>query len=83
MSTGTQKNNDLTYSPKNIRERITELRRKKKMTIYALGLNSGLNNTIILRIENGEREPKIGTLLKIIDGLEISPSEFFTPFAKY
>ncbi|GBR76044.1 putative XRE family transcriptional regulators [Candidatus Termititenax persephonae] len=79
----TARYDDLKYTPLDIGARITQLRKQKNMSMYALALNSGLDDTIILRSENGEREPKIGTLLKIIDGLEISTADFFKVFTKY
>lgn len=48
--------------------------------MYKLSLNSGISNSVLLRVEKGEREPKVNTLLKIIDGLDISPAEFFKDF---
>jgi len=79
----TDRYDGIEYTPADISARITQIRKQKNMSMYALAMNSGLDDTIILRSENGEREPKIGTLLKIIDGLEISPSEFFKIFVKY
>ena len=79
----TDRYDDLEYTPLDIGARITQLRKQKNMSMYALAMSSGLDDTIILRSENGEREPKIGTLLKIIDGLEISVADFFQVFNKY
>jgi transcriptional regulator with XRE-family HTH domain len=71
------------YTARNIAARITKLRLKQRKSICQLALDAGLNDTVILRVENGERVPKIDTLLKIIDGLEISPARFFQAFDKY
>lgn len=73
----------LKYTNKDVITRIRKLRKSKKMSMYMLALNSGLNNTVIQRMENGEREPKVNTLFKIIDGLEISVADFFKVFTKY
>jgi transcriptional regulator with XRE-family HTH domain len=73
----------LKYTNKDVISRIRKLRKNKKMSMYLLALNSGLNNTVIQRVEKGEREPKITTLFKIIDGLEISVADFFKVFTKY
>jgi transcriptional regulator with XRE-family HTH domain len=73
---------DLKYTPKDIGLRIAQLRKKKNLSMYALAMNSGLDDTIILRSENNKREPTIGTMLKIIDGLGISPAEFFKIFTE-
>jgi transcriptional regulator with XRE-family HTH domain len=73
----------LKYTNKDVISRIRKLRKNKRMSMYMLALNSGLNNTVIQRVEKGEREPKITTLFKIIDGLEISVADFFKVFTKY
>ncbi len=73
-------NAELKYSNVENGKRITKLRKAKGLSMYALSLNSGISNSVLMRIEKGEREPKINTLLKIIDGLEISPADFFAPF---
>lgn len=77
MSTG---NDDLKYTNIDIGKKITKLRKAKGFSMYKLSLNSGISNSVLMRIEKGEREPKINTLLKIIEGLEISPAEFFKDF---
>jgi hypothetical protein len=33
-----------------------------------------------MRIEKGEREPRLNTVFKIIDGLNMRPAEFFMAF---
>lgn len=77
MSTG---NDDLKYTNIDIGKKITKLRKARGFSMYKLSLNSGISNSVLMRIEKGEREPKINTLLKIIEGLEISPAEFFKGF---
>ncbi|MFA5880325.1 MAG: helix-turn-helix transcriptional regulator [Candidatus Margulisiibacteriota bacterium] len=71
-------NIDLTIQQ--IRERIKNLRIEKKFSGYALGLSSDISSSVIARIEKGKREPRLSTLLKIIEGLEITPAEFFKIF---
>jgi transcriptional regulator with XRE-family HTH domain len=71
------------YTARDIAARITRLRLKQRKSICQLALDAGLNDTVILRVENGERVPKIDTLLKIIDGLETSPAGFFKIFGEY
>ncbi|MDR1453517.1 MAG: helix-turn-helix domain-containing protein [Candidatus Margulisbacteria bacterium] len=77
------KSGSLKYSNQDVITRIRKIRKSKKLSMYMLALNSGLNNTVIQRVERGEREPKINTLFKIIDGLEMSPAEFFKSFREY
>ena len=72
--------NYLRYSNKDIGKRITKLRKAKGFSMYKLSLNSGISNSVLMRVEKGKREPKINTLLKIIDGLDMSPAEFFRHF---
>lgn len=71
---------DLKYSHKEIGKAVTKFRLEKKWSSYKLALNSGIYNSVLIRIEKGEREAKINTLLKIIEGLEITPAEFFKSF---
>ena len=73
-------NDDLIYSNRDIGKQIAKLRRNKGWSMYKLSLNSGISNSVLMRVEKGEREPKINTLLRIIDGLELSPAEFFKKF---
>ena len=72
--------NELKYTNTELGKHITSLRKSKKYSMYKLSLNSGISNSVLMRIEKGQREPRINTLLKIIDGLEITPAEFFKRF---
>ena len=74
--------NYLPYTSNEIAKHITRLRKKRGWSSYKLSLASGVSNSVLIRIEKGEREPKLNTLLKIIDGLEISIAEFFEVFTK-
>ena len=74
-------NIELKYSNLEIGKHITKLRKAKGLSMYRLSLNSGICNSVLMRIEKGEREPKLNTLLKITDGLEMSPAKFFKDFA--
>ncbi len=74
-------NEELKYSNINIGKHISKIRIAKNWSMYRLSLNSGISNSVLMRIEKGEREPKINTLLKIIDGLELSPAKFFASFS--
>lgn len=71
---------ELKYTNIEIGKRITRIRKSKGLSMYKLSLNSGISNSVLMRIEKGEREPKINTLLKIINGLEMSPADFFAVF---
>jgi transcriptional regulator with XRE-family HTH domain len=71
---------ELKYTNIEIGKRITQLRKSKRLSMYKLSLNSGISNSVLMRIEKGEREPKVNTLLKIVNGLEMSPADFFANF---
>ncbi len=72
--------NELNWSNIHIGTHITALRKKRKWSSYRLSLESGISNSVLTRVEKGEREPKVNTLLKIIEGLGLSPAEFFGEF---
>jgi len=59
---------------------IKKLRTTKKLSGYSLGIMSEVSSSVIARIEKGQREPRLSTLLKIIEGLEMTPAEFFNNF---
>jgi len=70
-------NDDLLYTNKDIGILIARIRKNKGWSMYKLALNSGISNSVLMRVEKGEREPKINTLLRIIDGLDMAPADFF------
>ena len=65
------------YTYQDIAQLITKIRKEKKLTIYKLALKSCVDKSVIRRIEIGEREAYCSTLLKIIDGLDMTPAQFF------
>ncbi|MFC1495975.1 helix-turn-helix domain-containing protein [Candidatus Margulisiibacteriota bacterium] len=73
-------NEALKYSNIDLGKHITKLRKTIGYSMYRLSLESGISNSVLMRIEKGEREPKINTLLKVIAGLNITPSKFFEKF---
>jgi len=76
-------NDDLIYTNKDIGKYISKLRKTKGLSMYKLSLNSGISNSVLMRVEKGHREPKINTLLRIIDGLGLSPADFFKYFRNH
>lgn len=70
-------NEDLKYDSVSIGKLIRKIRKSKGMSMYRLSLESGISNSVLMRIEKGEREPKTNTLLKIVEGLGLTPSKFF------
>lgn len=60
-------------------ERIYELCRERNITPNALSYLSGVSQSTVKSILNGEsKNPGIVTLKKLCDGLDISITEFFT-----
>jgi len=57
--------------------RICHLRRQKRVTQAELAGQSGIPQPNLSRIERGEQDPTVSTLLRICSSLEISPAEFF------
>jgi len=76
-------NDDLIYTNIDIGKHIAKLRKAKNLSMYKLAINSGISNSVLMRVEKGHREPKINTLLRIIDGLGLSPTDFFKPFRNH
>lgn len=60
-----------------IGERIRQLRKAKKLTQEELAEKAGVNASYMGTVERGERNISIETLEKIIQGLDVSPAEFF------
>ena len=73
-------NDELKWTSAEIGLHIRELREKRGISMYQLALDSGISNSVLMRIEKGEREARVNTVLKIIEGLGITPAEFFREF---
>lgn len=52
-------------------------RREKGLTQAGLARRSGVPQPNLSRIERGEQDPTVSTLLRICSSLEISPADFF------
>ena len=61
----------------NISEKIKQLRKNKKMSQKELAQKTGLSIGSIQGYEQGRYNPKLETVLKIADALEISPNVFY------
>ncbi len=61
-----------------IGEKIKILRQKKRLTQKQLGDLCGMADSAIRRYENGRAKPKIETLQKIADALDIKISELIS-----
>ena len=81
--TAFKKEFDLRYDAVDVGRYITVLRKKQNLSVCQLALRSGIKDPVLLRVEKGEREPRLNTLLKIIRGLEMSVAEFFRIYTEY
>lgn len=55
---------------------LKEVRKEKNLTQEKLAEKCGFHTTIIGRLETAQREPKISTIFKIADSLEIPVDVF-------
>ena len=56
-------------------KRIKELRAEKGVSQDDLSRATDVHPTAIGRLERGAREPRLTTILRIADGLDVSPGE--------
>lgn len=61
-----------------IANQIRIYRIQRKMTLASLSERSGIDDTYLGRVERGEINITLNTLEKIIDGLSMTLSEFFS-----
>ena len=57
--------------------RIKELRTEKNLTQEGIAWKSEVDRTFMNHVENGKRNISVDSLDKILQGLEISPKDFF------
>lgn len=56
-------------------QRLRELRYEQGLSQDDLWQTSGIHTTAISRLERGEREPRLSTILRLADGLAAEPGE--------
>lgn len=61
----------------NLGPRLKELRQRASLSQRALAKTVGVSNGTISVIENGDQDPTVGLLKKLVEGLGISMSDFF------
>lgn len=61
---------------------IKRLRQEKKLTVNLFAYENDLQKSLISRLENGQNEPKLASLWKIAEALNIKPSEFIKEVEK-
>ncbi len=59
--------------PQKLGENVRETRRQRGWTQEELSARTDLAVVQISRIERGKREIRLGTLIRLLDGLEIAP----------
>ena len=63
---------DIMSSGDGMENRLRELRKGKKMTQIALQMQTGIEQALLSKFENGERVPPTETLLKLADFYNVS-----------
>lgn len=56
-------------------ENIRRVRKTARLTLIQLSVTTGISQSHLSTIENGKAYPRIGTLRKIADALDVSPVE--------
>jgi transcriptional regulator with XRE-family HTH domain len=60
---------------------VSRIRESRGLTQEQLGWAAGLHQTAIARIESGDRQPNLATILKLANGLEVPPADLFAGIA--
>lgn len=60
-----------------IGKRITELRKQKKLSQQKFANEADIERTFLTHIEKGRKNISVGTLQRILEGLEIPIRDFF------
>lgn len=55
--------------------RVRHLRNERGLSQDALARATDVHTTMIGRLERGVREPRLSTILRVADGLEVEPGE--------
>lgn len=66
------KNYDIMSLGDDMENRLRELRKSKKMTQIALQMQTGIEQALLSKFENGERVPPTDTLVKLADFYNVS-----------
>jgi transcriptional regulator with XRE-family HTH domain len=68
------------YDSTDIGKHIAKLRKAKKWSLHKLSYESCIDIAVLTRVERGIASPVLDTLLKIIDGLDLTPAQFWKKF---
>lgn len=58
-------------------ERITHLRKERQLSQQKFSYDANIERTYLTHIEKGRKNISLSTLEKIMNGLEITPKDFF------
>ncbi|MBI3659107.1 helix-turn-helix transcriptional regulator [Candidatus Acetothermia bacterium] len=61
-------------------QRVANLRRARQWTQIELAQRTGLHRSYIAGVESGRRNVSFRNLLRLAQGLELSPEQLFTDF---
>jgi transcriptional regulator with XRE-family HTH domain len=62
---------------KNLAQKITKLRKAKKLSVQEAAYNCDIDKANLIRIEKGRTHPTVKTLIKIAHGYEVEVKELF------
>lgn len=68
----------LVMTEKKVLEKIKILRKSKGLTLQDVAKKSGLTKGYLSRVENGRISPSIGTLIRVVQGLEVELGDLFS-----
>ena len=61
---------------------VKQLRNDKGMTMLDIEVITGITESSVSKIENGKKNPALTTIIKLAQGLSISPSKLLSLFDK-
>ena len=56
-------------------KRLRKIRHSQGLSQEKLAHLAGLHFTVVARLERGEREPRLGTIIRVAEGLGVQPGE--------
>lgn len=60
---------------------VARLREERGWTQEQIGWAAGMHQTVVARVESGERKPTLTTIFKLSRGLDVPPAELFAGIA--
>jgi transcriptional regulator with XRE-family HTH domain len=68
---------DISGQLQHVIAQIKKIRVQKGISQMELSLRSDLSQSFLANLEKGKKAPSVLSILKIADGLEVNPKEFF------